>query len=80
MQEIKNVYVDVYCIRGGMVHIFFCLGVGDAQKNNSLCVCTQNFCGVLRWSGNVLTTLGFPSIMFPGELGGNIGDSPETSN
>ena len=24
MQEIKNVYVDVYCIRDGMVHIFFC--------------------------------------------------------
>ena len=38
MQEIKNVYVDVYCIRDGMVHIFFCLGAGDAQKNNSFCV------------------------------------------
>ena len=37
------------------------------------------YAGVLRWGG-VLTTLGFPSIMFPGELGGNIGDSPETSN
>ena len=46
MQEIKNVYVDVYCIRDGMVHIFF---IGDAQKNNSFCVHTQNFCGVLRW-------------------------------
>ena len=51
MQEIKNVYVDVYCIRDGMVHIFFCLGAGDAQKNNSFCVRfrTQNelfFCAV----------------------------------
>ena len=26
MQEIKNVYVDVYCIRDGMVHIFFYQG------------------------------------------------------
>ena len=34
MQEIKNVYVDVYCIRDGMVHIFFCLGAGDAHKMN----------------------------------------------
>ena len=38
MQEIKNVYVDVYCIRDGMVHIFF---IGDAQKNNSFCVHTK---------------------------------------
>ena len=39
MQEIKNVYVDVYCIRDGMVHIFF---IGDAQKNNSFCVYLQD--------------------------------------
>ena len=70
MQEIKNVYVDVYCIRDGMVHIFF---IGDAQKNNSFCVHTQNFCGVLRWGVNVLTIMGFQSIMMAGELGGNIG-------
>lgn len=41
MQEIKNVYVDVYCIRDGMVHIFFGLGAEDAQKNNSFCVHTK---------------------------------------
>ena len=46
MQEIKNVYVDVYCIRDGMVHIFFCLGAGDAQKNNSFCVHTEFLRGV----------------------------------
>ena len=46
MQEIKNVYGDVYCIRDGMVHIFFCLGVGDAQKNNSFCVHTKFLRGV----------------------------------
>ena len=28
----------------------------------------------------MLTTLGFPSIMFPGELGGNMGDLPDTGN
>lgn len=43
MQEIKNVYVDVYCIRDGMVHIFF---IGDAQKNNSFCVHTKFLWGV----------------------------------
>ena len=43
MQEIKNVYVDVYCIRDGMVHIFF---IGDAQKNNSFCVHTKFLRGV----------------------------------
>ncbi len=43
MQEIKNVYVDVYCIRDGMVHIFF---IGDAQKNNSFCVYTKFLRGV----------------------------------
>ena len=69
MQEIKNVYVDVYCIRDGMVHIFF---IGDAQKIIHF-VCTQNFCGVLRWCGNVLTIMGFQSIMMAGELGGNTG-------
>ena len=36
-------------------------------------VCTQNFCGVLRWGGNVLTIMGFQSIMMAGELGGNTG-------
>ena len=41
MQKIKNVYVDVYCIRDGMVHIFFGLGAGDTQKNNSFCVHTK---------------------------------------
>ena len=41
MQKIKNVYVDVYCIKDGMVHIFFCLGAGDTQKNNSFCVHTK---------------------------------------
>ena len=65
MQEIKNVYVDVYCIRDGMVHIFF---IGDAQKNNSFCVHTK-----FLWDGNVLTIMGFQSIMMAGELGGNIG-------
>ena len=68
MQEIKNVYVDVYCIRDGMVHIFFGLGAGDAQKNNSFCVHTKFLRG-----GNVLTIMGFQSIMMAGELGGNIG-------
>lgn len=65
MQEIKNVYVDVYCIRDGMVHIFF---IGDAQKNNSFCVHTKFLRG-----GNVLTIMGFQSIMMAGELGGNTG-------
>ena len=51
----------------------FCSGAGDAQKNNSFCVHTQNFCGVLRWGVNVLTIMGFQSIMMAGELGGNIG-------
>ena len=69
MQEIKNVYVDVYCIRDGMVHIFF---IGDAQKNNSFCVHTQFLRGV-EVGGNVLTIMGFQSIMMAGELGGNIG-------
>ena len=45
MQKIKNVYVDVYCIKDGMVHIFFCLGAGDTQKNNSFCVHTKFFRG-----------------------------------
>ena len=38
---------------------------------------TQNSCGVVvrgRWY-NMLTMIGFPSIMFSGELDGNIGDS-----
>ena len=43
MQEIKNVYVAVYCIRDGMVHIFF---IGDAQKNNSFFVHTKFLRGV----------------------------------
>ena len=54
MQEIKNVYVDVYCIRDGMVHIFFCLGAGDAQKNvclKILCVHTKFLRGVEVGSG-----------------------------
>ena len=72
MQEIKNVYVDVYCIRDGMVHIFFVQGPGTRRKIIHF-VCTQNFCGVLRWGGNVLTIMGFQSIMMAGELGGNIG-------
>ena len=72
MQEIKNVYVDVYCIRDGMVHIFFCLGAGNAQKNNSFCVHTKFLRGV-EVGGNVLTIMGFQSIMMAGELGGNIG-------
>lgn len=33
----------------------------------------ENFCGVLRWGGNVLTIIGFQSIMMAGELGGNTG-------
>ena len=69
MQEIKNVYVDVYCIRDGMVHIFF---IGDAQKNNSFCVHTKFLRGV-EVGGNVLTIMGFHSIMMAGELGGNTG-------
>ena len=44
MQEIKNVYVDVYCIRDGMVHIFFVWGQGTRRKIIHF-VCTQNFCG-----------------------------------
>ena len=72
MQEIKNVYVDVYCIRDDMVHIFFCLGAGDAQKNNSFCVHTKFLRGV-EVGGNVLTIMGFQSIMMAGELGGNTG-------
>lgn len=68
MQKIKNVYVDVYCIKDGMVHIFFCLGAGDTQKNNSFCVHTKFLRG-----GNVLTIMGFQSIMMAGELGGNTG-------
>ena len=80
MQKIGIVYLGCVLYQRWYGAHLFCLGVWDAQKNNSFCVCTQNFCGVLRWSVNVLTTLGFPSIMFPGELGGNIGDSPETSN
>ena len=35
--------MDVYCIRDGMVHIFF---IGDAQKNNSFCVHTKFLRGV----------------------------------
>ena len=40
--------MDVYCIRDGMVHIFFCLGAGDAQKNVGLkfCVHTKFLRGV----------------------------------
>ena len=72
MQEIKNVYVDVYCIRDGMVHIFFCLGAGNAQKNNSFCVHTK-FLRDVEMGGNVLTIMGFQSIMMAGELGGNTG-------
>lgn len=72
MQKIKNVYVDVYCIRDGMVHIFFVWGQGTRRKIIHF-VCTQNFCGMLRWGGNVLTIMGFQSIMMAGELGGNTG-------
>ena len=68
MQKIKNVYVDVYCIRDGMVHIFFVWGQVTRRKIIHF-VCTQNFCG----GGNVLTIMGFQSIMMAGELGGNIG-------
>lgn len=41
--------MDVYCIRDGMVHIFFCLGAGDAQKNvglKILCAHTKFLRGV----------------------------------
>ena len=55
-----------------MVHIFFVQGQGTRRKIIHF-VCTQNFCGVLRWGGNVLTIMGFQSIMMAGELGGNIG-------
>lgn len=38
MQKIKNVYVDVYCIKDGMVHIFFLFGGrGHAEKQFILC-------------------------------------------
>ena len=58
------------CIVSEMVWCtsFFCLGAGDAQKNNSFCVHTK-----FLWGGNVLTIMGFQSIMMAGELGGNIG-------
>ena len=70
MQKIKNVYVDVYCIRDGMVHIFFVWGQGTRRKMYVLkfCVHTKFLQG-----GNVLTIMGFQSIMMAGELGGNIG-------
>ena len=58
MQEIKNVYVDVYCIRDGMVHIFF---IGDAQKNNSFCVHTKFLRGVEVMSPVIITTLRIPA-------------------
>ena len=51
---------------------FFVWGQGTRRKIIHF-VCTQNFCGVLRWGGNVLTIMGFQSIMMAGELGGNIG-------
>lgn len=41
--------MDVYCIRDGMVHIFFCLGARDAQKNvglKILCAHTKFLRGV----------------------------------
>ena len=62
----------MYCIRDGMVHIFFVQGQGTRRKIIHF-VCTQNFCGVLRWGVNVLTIMGFQSIMMAGELGGNTG-------
>ena len=47
MQEIKNVYVDVYCIRDGMVHIFFVQGQGTRRKIIHF-VCTHKiFAGCL---------------------------------
>ena len=55
-----------------MVHIFFCLGAGNAQKNNSFCVHTK-FLRDVEMGGNVLTIMGFQSIMMAGELGGNTG-------
>ena len=67
MQKIKNVYVDVYCIRDGMVHIFF---IGTRRKMYVLKFCVHT--KFLR-GGNVLTIMGFQSIMMAGELGGNIG-------
>ena len=68
MQKIKNVYVDVYCIRDGMVHIFFVWGQGTRRKIIHF-VCTQHFCG----GGNVVNIMGVQSIRMAGDLGGNSG-------
>ena len=48
--------------------LFLFAGKGTRRKIIHF-VCTQNFCG----GGNVLTIMGFQSIMMAGELGGNIG-------
>ncbi|RGI61269.1 hypothetical protein DW098_04925 [Ruminococcus sp. AM07-21] len=63
------------CIVSKMVWCtsFFVWGQGTRRKTIHF-VCTQNFCGGgLRWGGNVLTIMGFQSIMMAGELGGNTG-------
>ena len=58
------------CIVSEMVWCtsFFVGGQGTRRKIIHF-VCTQNFCG----GGNVLTIMGFQSIMMAGELGGNTG-------
>ncbi|RHP57298.1 hypothetical protein DWZ27_08115 [Ruminococcus sp. AF31-16BH] len=53
-------------------HLFLFGGRGHAEKQFILCA-HKIFAGGLRWGGNVLTIMGFQSIMMAGELGGNTG-------
>lgn len=49
MQKIRNVYLGCALYQSGMVHIFFCLGARDAQKNvglKILCAHTKFLRGV----------------------------------
>lgn len=62
------------CIVSEMVWCTSFLVWGQGMRRKTIhFVCTQNFCGMLRWGGNVLTIMGFQSIMMAGELGGNTG-------
>ena len=67
--------ISKYPANAHKMNYFSALCTGNEKKMYVLkfCVCTQNCCGVLRWGGNVLTIMGFQSIMMAGELGGNTG-------
>ena len=50
MQKIKNVYVDVYCIKDGMGHIFFLFG-GRGHTEKQFILCAHKIFAGGGWDG-----------------------------